>query len=999
MKSRAFVILSFLAFLLSANRTTLAQTSSAANSPRSSLVADYGKLPLSFEANQGQSDPSVKFLSHGNSYSLFLTNSAAVLVLSKIPAASITAGHRSNPISATKPAVGDVVRMELIGAKSNPHVSGAEQLPGKANYVLGNDQSKWRSGIPTYAKVRYSGVYPGVDLVYYGNQRQLEYDFIVAPNADPKPLRLHFQGAQRLSVARSGDLTVKARNGEIAFHKPVVYQLKDGVREPVEGRFQILANNSTGFSVGSYDHSRELIIDPQLAYSTYLGGTGQVSFPLLPLGPGGPQGMALDSAGNVYVVGTTGSAAIPSDFPVTAGAFQTENGATLSGKPTAFIAKLNPSLSAVIYATYLGGSGGEDGSGGDDASGIAVDSAGNAYVTGSARSCDFPVTSGAFQAVNRTCGVFSPPSTNAFIAKLNATGSALLYSTYLGGSNGNGGCDFNFGCYPGDSAVGIAIDSSGNAYIAGNALSTDFPVTSNAYQKVNNAAARAAHNLFITKLNPQGTALVYSTYLGGSGCSSPCLDDKGTAIAIDGAGNAYVTGEATSVDFPVTPGAFRTKFLGEWPFVTKIDPTGSALAYSTYINPGQYYVFQEFNQGNAIAVNGAGNAYVTGFTDSCHFPVTPDAFQKVNGICFLGGNSSNRGVFVSELNQAGSSLVYSTLLSGTDIVTVGDVGNGIALDAFGDAYVTGSTGSTNFPVTDDAFRKINHAPGYPRTNAFLTKLNANGSALFYSTYVGGGGAGINAAGDIANAVAVDAFGNPVITGGTCSSDFPVTARAFETVNNAAEVNPSGGCETFITRFRVNTATGTILTSDANPQKAGVKVRFTAAVTANTEGAPVPTGFVVFSIDGTPVLTSGLDDTGRAAYSTSALDAGRYTITAMYLGSSTDSPSSGDLGQLILGNPARITVASGTYQTGVEGSPFAMPLVVQVQDARGVPVPGAVVNFSGTGLTFAGNPAVTNVYGQASVVATPTATGSLTAAATIAGVSPTAFRLTATQPGP
>jgi len=985
MKLRSFSTVCFLAVLPAINSVAVAQNPGAILPAQNGGLADaLSAIPLSFEPNQGQSDPTVKFLSHGNGYSLFLTDSAAVLVLAKHENRSKLSGRTS--------VSGDVIRMELSRANANTHVSGAEPLPGKANYFIGNDPSKWRAGISTYGKVRYSGVYPGVDLVYYGNQGTLEYDFVVSAGADPKPLRLYFRGAQRLSVTRSGDLTIKARNGEIALHKPVVYQLKDGVREPVDGRFQILANNNIGFSVGSYDHSRELVIDPQLAYSTYLGGTGQVSFPLLPLGPGGAQAIALDSAGDVYVVGTTGNAVIPSDFPVTADAVQTENAATLSGQPTAFIAKFNPSLSAVIYATYLGGSGG------DDASGIAVDSSGDAYVTGSARSCDFPVTDGAFQAVNRTCGVFAPPSTNAFVAKLNATGSALLYSTYLGGSNGNGGCDFNFGCYPGDGAVGIAIDSSGNAYIAGNALSTDFPVTSSAYQKVNNAAARAAHNLFIAKFNPQGTALVYSTYLGGSGCSSPCLDDKGTAIAIDGAGNAYVTGEATSVDFPVTPGAFRPKFLGEWPIVTKINPTGSALVYSTFINPGEYYyVVQEFNQGNAIAVNDVGNAYVTGFTDSCHFPVTPDAFQKVNSDCSPNDNAGSRSVFVSELNQAGSSLVYSTLLSGTDIVTAGDVGNGIALDAFGNAYVTGSTGSTNFPVTDDAFRKINHAQGYPRTNAFVTKLNANGSALFYSTYIGGGGAGI--AGDIANAVAVDAFGNPVITGGTCSSDFPVTARAFETVNKAAEVNPSGGCETFVTRFRVNTATRTILTSDANPRKAGVKVRFTADVTAN-EGTTVPTGSVIFSLDGTSQLTAHLDDAGHAAYSTSALTAGRYVITAAYSGSATDSPSNASLGQTIIGAPERITVASGTYQNAVEGSAFGLPLVAQVQDARGVPVPAAVVTFTGAGLKFSSNHATTDALGQASVIATPTATGSLTAAASVAGVSTSAiFLLTATQPAP
>ena len=976
MKIRILAAVPFLAALPAVCSIALAQKVTAIPSVNSAAAETVAKIPLSFEVNRGQSDASVKFLSHGNGYSLFLTDSAAVLVLSKKESHSKLSGHSS--------AIGDVIRMELQGARSNVDVKGVDELPGKANYFIGNDPAKWRSGISTYGKVTYSGVYPGVDLVYYGNQGTLEYDFVVSSNADPKALRLHFQGAQALSVTRSGDLTIKARNGEIAFHKPVVYQLKDGVREPVESYFQILNRSDIGFRLGSYDHTRELVIDPQLSYSTYLGGTGQVSFPLLPLGPGGAQAIALDSAGDVYVVGTTGSAVIPGDFPVTADAFQTENAATLSGQPTAFVAKFNPSLSAVIYATYLGGSGG------DDASGIAVDGAGNAYITGAATSCDFPVTSGAFQTVNRTCGVLSPPSTNPFVAKLNANGSALLYSTYIGGSNGNGGCLFNsLECYPGDSAVGIAIDSSGSAYIAGNALSTDFPVTSNAYQK-----KLAGHNLFIAKLNPQGTALVYSTYLGGS------RDDKGTAIAIDGAGNVYVTGHATSPDFPVTPGAFQTKYVGdEWPFVTKIDPTGSTLVYSTYISPGQgyYVVGAEYNQGNAIAVDDAGNAYVTGSTESCHFPVTPDAFQKVNSTCSPGGLNStlNSGAFVSELNQEGSSLVYSTLLSGTDIVSAGDVGNGVALDAFGNAYVTGRTGSTNFPVTDDAFRKFNHAlygvPNYPMTNAFLTKLNSNGSALLYSTYIGGNH------GDIANAVAVDALGNPVITGGTCSPDFPVTARAFETVNNAVAVSPSAGCETFISRFRVNTGTHTTLTSDGNPQKTGVKVTFTADVAA-TEGSVVPTGFVVFSLDGTPVLTSRLDDTGHAAYSNSSLEAGRYTITVMYQGSPTDSPSSGEVGQLIIGNPARITVASGREQTSVVGTPFAMPLVAQVQDGRGMPVPGATVEFSGAGLSFMGNPATTDANGRASVMATPTSAGLLTALASVAGVAtPATFQLSATQP--
>jgi hypothetical protein len=968
MKIRIFTAVPFLAALPAVCSVAFAQKISAIPSANHAAAETLTGIPLSFEINRGQSDANVKFLSHGNGYSLFLTESAAVLVLSKQETHSKLPGHSS--------AAGDVIRMELQGAKSNADVRGVDELPGKANYFIGNDPTKWHSKVPTYARVKSEGVYPGIDLVYYGNQRQLEYDFVVAPGADPKPLRLHFAGAQRLSLTPNGDLAIKSRNGEIAFHKPVVYQLKDGVREPVEGRFRLLAGNHIRFALGSYDHTRTLVIDPVLAYSTYLGGSGPcLNSQLAPATPcDSGNAIAVDAVGDFYVVGAT----VNSDFPVATGAIQAvnngmafDNGFFLNN---AFVTKFNPRGSALIYSTYLGGTTSDEQPGtfsGDVATGVAVDAAGNAYVTGYASSYTFPVTSNAYQKVNN---VRSGIGNNGFVTKLNPTGSALIYSTYFGGS---GDWTEDSDLFYGENPAGIAIDAAGSAYIVGSTGSADLPVTSNAFQKVNNTGG-GAFNLFITKFNVTGSALVYSTYLGGSGVNPGRRINGDTAggIAIDSSGNAYVTGAAYSRDFPVTANAYQK--INNTPndpefgtgnpnaIIAKLNPAGTALVYSTYLGGSTG------DGANAIALDSTGNAYVTGSAGSPDFPVTANAFQVNKG-----------GGFVTELNSAGSALENSTFFGG--------VVNSIALDAFGSAYLTGVAGG-NFPVTADAFRKADHAPH--ATNAFVSKLDSTLSTLLYSTYIGGSATqGQGVYGDSGNGIAVDWFGDAYITGTTCSIDFPLASVPFQTKNKGT------GCTAFVSKFIVNTVTGTALVSNSNPEKVGATATFTATVTPNM-GTTVPTGSVVFSLDGIPPVTVLLDGSGQATYSNSTLAAGRYTITATYLGNATTSGSIAILGQLIIGHPARITVASGTYQTAVEGSHFAMPLVVQVQDARGVPVPGAIVNFSGPGLTFTGNPALTDAQGQASVIATATATGSLTATATTAGVStPAAFRLTTAQPGP
>jgi uncharacterized repeat protein (TIGR01451 family) len=679
------------------------------------IAAQYGKLPLTFEANNGQTDSSVKFFSRGSGYSLFLTKNEAVIALRRASRSQKVAEKLPGPPKADlandKPAAGATIRMELVGANAELRPIGDEELPGKANYFIGNDPSKWRTNVPTYAKVKYKGIYPGVDLVYYGNQGRLEYDFVVAPGADPSKIRLKFGGAKKLNLDERGNLLLRA-DGDVRLERPVVYQVVDGARRPVEGSYKLMAGNTVRFHVGEYDGTTALVIDPVLAFSTYLGGSAYAN----------GQGITLDSAGNAYVTGDTGAV----DFPTTAGAFQRNYNGT-SGSPNAFVSKLNPSGSALVYSTYLGGGGV------DHAVAISVDSAGNAYVTGNTTSTNFPTTAGAFQPAQGRAGF-----TTAFVTKLNPSGSALVYSTYLGGT-------FS------DNGTGIAVDSAGNAYVTGYTGSTDFPVTAGAFKTVTNLSVSA----FVTKLNPGGSALVYSTYLGGTGNTNR---DSGHGIAVDSGGNAYVTGTATSADFPTTPGAFQPTSGGpsgtDDAFVTKFNPSGSALVYSTYLGVGS-------TNGTGIAVDSAGNAYVTGNTGSTTFPTTPGAFQSNYRGAFGYSNA-----FITKLNSSGSALVYSTYLGGS----FQDAGNGIAADSAGNAYVIGFTFSTDFP-TSNALQPFYGGGG----DAFVSELNTNGSHLVYSTYLGGSKQ------EYGNGIAVDSAGNAYVTGETFSSDFP-TSNALQPTN-------------------------------------------------------------------------------------------------------------------------------------------------------------------------------------------------------------------------
>src|SRR3989449_1845312 len=541
------------------------------------LVA-YGKLPLIFEANQGQTDPQVKFLSRGSGYTLFLTPTEAVLALREgASARNVVDGSPAAKRERGQPLQGTVLRMKLLGANPTPGVTGVEELRGRSNYFIGNDPAKWRANVPTYAKVEYRDVYPGVNLVYYGNQRQLEFDFIVAPGADPQRIRLGVEGADRLDLDAQGDLVVHTGGAQVRLQQPHVYQMANGVRQEIESRYVLNDHHQVEVWVVAYDTHKPLVIDPTLAYSTYLGGNS--------LDEG--FGIAVDSLGQAYVTGVTASL----DFPPTAGAFQSSSAAG----EEAFVTKLNPTGAALVYSTYLGGTNS------DVSLGIAVDSLGQAYVTGRTSSANFPTTAGAFQP-SFPGGFFA-----AFVTKLNPTGAALVYSTYLGGTGGEQG-------------FSIAVDAAGNAYVTGNTFSTNFPTTAGAFQP---RFGGGDNDAFVTKLNTlaSGSAsLVYSTYLGGTS------DENGFGIAVDATGNTYVTGQTGSLDFPTTTGAFRPSFAGGFidAFVTKLNPTGAALVYSTYLGGTS----DDFGLG--IAVDSFGNAYVTGFTGSLDFP-TLGAFQTTSG--------------------------------------------------------------------------------------------------------------------------------------------------------------------------------------------------------------------------------------------------------------------------------------------------------------------------------------------------------------------------------
>ena len=517
------------------------------------VAASVVSVPLAFEQNVGQLDASVQFLAHGSGYAVALTNGDAILALQNADSTAL-------------------VKLQVVGKNATPAAAGEQLLESKTKYLIG-DQANWRTDIANYAAVSYQNVYDGIDLRYYGSQRQLEYDFIVAAHHDVNSIQLRFDGAQQLSLAENGDLllTLDESGRTLAFHAPVGYQDGAGGREHVDSRYVINADGTVGFEVGAYDADRALVIDPVLLYGTYFGGTGFDT----------ANGVGVDAAGNVYMTGySTLSAGVLGGLL---------NGLLgTGGGNDVFVTKYSANMQSVIYSTYVGGSGD------DRATAIAIDANGNAYVTGSMKSSNFP-TASAYQGAR-------DGGQDAFVLKLNAAGDAITYSTYLGGSGGS------------DVGSAIAVDAAGNAYVAGYASSSDFPVTAGAADSTYEGG-----EAFVSKLNATGNALLYSSFIGGS------ASDTGYGIAVDGAGNAVVVGETDSNNLLTSAGAYQATYGGGTDaFVVTLNSTGTAFGYSSYLGgSGRDAAY-------AVALGGTGKIYLTGETKSSNFDVTAGAYQTAD---------------------------------------------------------------------------------------------------------------------------------------------------------------------------------------------------------------------------------------------------------------------------------------------------------------------------------------------------------------------------------
>ena len=659
----------------------------------------YAQVPLSFEANHGQTDSRVKFLARGQGYTLFLTGHDAVLVLS-----SGMSGRK-----AKQPASSAVVRLRLLGSASAVKVTGQNLLGGTSNYFLGNDPRQWHTRIPNYARVRYHQVYPGIDLVYYGNQGELENDFVVSAGSDPNSIRIGLEGVEGLRLDRSGNLILKVDAGEVQLRQPRAYQ---GSKE-VPVKYVLRAANEVGLKVGAYDHHQQLVIDPVLAYSTYFGGSGgDIGY-----------GIAVDSSGNAYVTGISNSA----NFPTSAGSHSGSYG----GGGDAFVIKLNPAGATsgstttpqLVYSTYLGGNGTDSGNA------IAVDAGGDAYVTGSTTSSNFTTTTGVFQTTYGGSG-------DAFVAELNSTGTGLLYSSYLGGSGA-------------DAGQGIAIDSSNNAYVTGSTQSANFP-TVTPVQALNAGSSDA----FVAKVDFTGATLLYSTYLGGAQA------DVGQSIKVDSSGNAYIAGYTFSSDFPLANPVQGSNAGTVNAFVTELNSAGSAFTFSTYLGGSGD------DRALGLALDSTGNVYVAGAAQSTNFPTTVGVIQ--------GANNGQSDAFVAKLNPGGPTTVYSTLLGGAGV----EQAAGIAVDSSGNAFITGFTNSSNFPTFSPIQAVLGITGGSSCgtsacSDAFVSELNPTATGLVQSTYLGGSGA------DFGHGIALSTAGVPFITGTTTSTNFPASAGAFQ----------------------------------------------------------------------------------------------------------------------------------------------------------------------------------------------------------------------------
>ncbi len=700
-------------------------------------LGTYGKIPLYFIKNEGQLPDRIKYYEKGPGHSIFFSEGDVAFNFKKasdqLPPASeasspVRSGSSVNTRDRKKGAEFSVVRLFPVGMQEGVRIDAQQQQEGKVNYFIGKDPEKWRTDIATYGSVVYHEAYPGVDIKFYGSNHALEYDVIVNPGADPSQVRFGYQGVRDFAITSEGDLCLQLPDGGSLTHrKPIVYQEINGKRYPVEGRFDV-----EPCSPKALPDDPELIFGFEIAsyrrdYPLIIDPVLVYSTYLGGLGSDEGQAVAVDTSGNAYITGKTYSNNFPTTLPGL--------GFFAEGDADVFVTKLNATGTALIYSSYLGG--------GDMDSGlaIAVDSLGCAYLTGETASDDFPTTPSAF--ANR------PGSTgysDAFAVKLNTAGSALIYSTYLGGSLD-------------DIGQGIAVDKFGQAYIGGVTSSNDFPIYGTPLQL---SYGGGYSDAFVVKLNNLGTAIPYSTFIGGT------QTDAAWAIALDDNGSIYVAGETASSNFPVS-GGFQGTFGGGDldAFVMKIMGASGQAAYATFLGGSK----ADFARG--IAVDASRHAYVTGKTSSLDFPLA-NAIQSTYG----GGDAD---AFVAKLSPQGDALSYATFLGGGG----SDVGYAITLDGSGNAYATGRT-SGNFPTV----KGIQSTYRGGSSDGFVTRINATGDRIDYSTYLGGGAA------DIGYSIVAGTVGNVYVTGKTSSVDFPVTPNAFMT----SDPNNPRGSDAFVAKL-------------------------------------------------------------------------------------------------------------------------------------------------------------------------------------------------------
>jgi uncharacterized repeat protein (TIGR01451 family) len=906
------VLMALAATLLMLGRRAgdVASSVSTQHAGSGSVMAAYRRLPLIFEPNRGQSDPQVKFLAHGSGYGLFLTADEAVLTLRHSAALQFS-----------------VVRMTLEGASQNSTVGGTDELAGKSNYFIGNDAAKWQTDVPQFARVRYRGVYPGIDLVYYGKQGQLEYDFEAAPGSDPEKVAFRFQGAKNLSIDRAGNLVLAVGDGQVTLEAPRIYQRFGKEERRVDGRFELRGKDGAGFELGSYDRRRTLIIDPVLTYSTYLGGSSDEACTVIlgvATGVSGCPAVAVDTSLNAYIAGSTMSSNFP--FPPAGSPFQ----ASLVGTANVFVAKFNSTADTLLFSTYLGGNTV------DTTAGLAVDAGSNVIVAGNTSSSNFPTngTNGAFQT--------APLSTHnhVFVSKLDSAGHTLIYSTYL---SGNGI----------DTATGVALDPGGNAYVTGTTTSTEvqtgFPSTLGAFQ----IASRAASQFFLTKVNPTLSGLnsvPYSTYFGGSTPNSG--ETLGGGVAVDANSNAYITGGTTFTDMPVLNSFQATLKGGVDVFVAEINPaavTGTQLLYSTYLGGSGDDI------AHGIAVDSALSAYVTGSTTSTDFPAAgTGVFQPTPGGGMDAFMAKLGAVAASGVNPGTVPLNYFTYLGGSgDDVGLGIVvdNNGQSVGASQGARITGWTTSADFPARNNPVQ-AGFGGGHDGFVARIDTTATSPTALgHYATFLGGSGD------DYGTGIAVDLQGASYVAGETRSADFLIQAHPRDP---SFQPGLSGGSDAFLSKLgpMVDLRVSVV----ASPTTVGVGNQVTFTYTIENDGdftsgitfvdtLPVSGATFVSATTSTSSNSCGQPSGGTVVCNIGVLNAGgsgetggTATVTVVLTPIANATPQTSTV---FLSNSGSVSVSGSTFSAGANATVAVNDFSLSMAPAAATVAAGVPAQYTAT----------------------------------------------------